>query len=982
MFKHLIILYNIFTGTNVKAIFTFFVIASSFYLNTVFASDKNIQSDKVKASHSYGRLMEQAHPTPMQFKKQDIEIPLAGKSSLPVFLNVNMTEPESDQYKMQNESSIAVNSKNPLNLISSAVDYRDESSTWVYVSTNGGQSWINKNLGRPYPGWRSSNDPSVAFDPDGVGYLVYGGFGIIDKTTNLFFGENGVFIARTTDEGNTWTAHIPVIIHMGPQTPDSNFEDKYYISVDNSPSSLYYKNLYIPWKRVVLRDSSTQIVISKSTDKGSTWSVPVNVSSRVTGSSEDTTFGQSFPICVTGPNGEVYVVWNHGIAHGVGFAKSIDGGGTFSEPRIIKNYNIFGQTKDISSVDTIPEYRHTVKGKVRAEAYPSITCDTTNGPGRGTIYLCWSADNPPNVYFSKSTDDGDTWSNSKIVHSDTTNDQFWHWLALDPKNGDLAVMYLDSRNDPENINVECYVSYSSDGGETWIDRRASDFAGDLRKNPFQGNSFAGDYSGIAFYHNKIYPSWVDMRAAESNLFDSDVYTALINTQMPAPVDSFKVTIIPEKPQELTLAWQYPAQRAFGQQMNPQDYHIVLFRDGIFLNEVSSQNLTYQDNNLTPYQKYDYSIIVVSEQDSSLSRSAGAFAGGSRLPSPPEIISIKGSQTNDVTLDVKLPSFREDNVVPLVNLSNVALYRDSAFIKEISFSTTDTGRTVQINDIPAEKGYYNYFVKALDSGNPPNESRPSNEMNVFTGVIENKLTENFDGVFGRYRNIGGWGVNFSFYHSSPNSFTESPVGNYLSKQNYTLDLYPTSSDSLGNLVIEFWHAAIVHKSDTAFIEVSFDDGTNWSSLAKYNQTDYPAWNDKVLNNQDWKYEKFDLSKDHADTAIFRFRLKSNSFREDDGWYIDDIKINGTPSSVQDEVTNQNLIVYPNPSDRFLIVREIENINIKEIRVISAIGIKFNIQYTLKDSEAMLDVSALSNGIFMIEVETKDNQIYYEKFIVCR
>ena len=28
-----------------------------------------------------------------------------------------------------------------------------------------------------FPEWRSTNDPSVAFDSDGVGYLVYGGFG-------------------------------------------------------------------------------------------------------------------------------------------------------------------------------------------------------------------------------------------------------------------------------------------------------------------------------------------------------------------------------------------------------------------------------------------------------------------------------------------------------------------------------------------------------------------------------------------------------------------------------------------------------------------------------------------------------------------------------------------------------------------------------------------------------------------------------------
>jgi hypothetical protein len=82
---------------------------------------------------------------------------------------------------MQNESSISVNPLNPKILIASAVDYRAESSTWVYVSSDGGITWKNFNLGKPFPTWRSSNDPSVMFDAEGVGYLVYGGFGSLES---------------------------------------------------------------------------------------------------------------------------------------------------------------------------------------------------------------------------------------------------------------------------------------------------------------------------------------------------------------------------------------------------------------------------------------------------------------------------------------------------------------------------------------------------------------------------------------------------------------------------------------------------------------------------------------------------------------------------------------------------------------------------------------------------------------------------------
>ncbi len=931
---------------------------------------------------AFQMLMEQSHPAPAQYFKKQYDITLSGKSSLPIFLNVNITDPETGVYKMQNESSIAVNPKNPENLIGSAVDYRDSSATWVYISHDGGKTWINKDLGRPFPGWTSSNDPSVAFDPEGNGYLVYGGFGIIGDSSGLMVGENGVFIARSSDEGNTWTAHIPVMLHRGNQTLDSTFEDKYYISIDNSPSSPYYKTLYIPWKRVTPRDSATQIVLSKSTDKGNTWSTPVNVSSRITGSSEDTTFGQSFPLVATGPEGEVYVVWNHGIEHGIGFSKSTDGGLTFTEPRIIERYKIFGETKNISTVDSLPVYRHIVKGKVRAEAYPVIVCDTTNGPNRGTLYLCWAADNPPNVYFAKSNDGGDSWSEPVFVSSDTTNDQFWPWLSLDPKIGDLAVMYLDSRNDPANILVECYVSYSSDGGNKWTDRRVADFAGDLRNNPFQGNSFAGDYSGNAFYDGKIYPSWIDMRAAETNIFDSDVYTALINTRMPAPVDSFKAVIIPDKLSNLNLSWWYLGKRAFGQIMNSSDYSFVLLRNNVFLTKLDGNSDSFLDTNLIPHEHYTYSICAVSVQDSSAIRKISAYAGGSREPASPEIISYRGSETNDVTLDVKMPSFRSDSVVPLVNLSRAALYRDSSFIKYIELNTSDTGKVISISDKPDTQGYYSYFVSVLDSESPANESEPSNVVNFFTGKINESLSENFDSTLPHYRNVGNWGVTSEFYHSSPYSFTESPYSDYKSKQNYIFDLFPVVSDSLNKIKLKFFHAAIVHRSDTAFLELSYDMGNSWTVLKTFNESDYHSWADGVLNYLDWKYEVFDLSNNKKDTVIFRFRLQTNVLTNDIGWFIDDIKINCGVTGVDEMEQNSQIMLFPNPAKNYINVSFIEQLSGDVyIKIYSVLGNEieaFKVNYGQRNK--IIDLSGYLSGIYFLQI-IKDNGVETTlKFII--
>ena len=187
---------------------------------------------------------------------------------------------------------------------------------------------------------------------------------------------------------------------------------------------------------------------------------------------------------------------------------------------------------------------------MRAEAYPAIVTDIYRDDRKGFLYLCWAADSVPNIYFSRSTDGGDNWSEPIIVHSDLTNDQFWPWIAIDPKNGDLAIMYLDSRDDPNNIMCNCYVSYSNDGGLSWVDKMASDISSDLRLNPFSGNAFAGDYNGCAFYDGIVYPSWVDMRNAKANIFDSEVFTAYINVKAPMPVENFASKIIPDKPTEV------------------------------------------------------------------------------------------------------------------------------------------------------------------------------------------------------------------------------------------------------------------------------------------------------------------------------------------------------------------------------------------------------------------------------------------------
>ena len=936
-----------------------------------------------KAKAAFMRYMKSAHPLPEEVRKPTNEnVLFSNKATLPNFLNINATmdEAESDPNKMQNESSIAVNPKNPKNLIASAVDYRAQSSTWVYVSSDGGLNWKNLNLGKPYPEWRSTNDPSVYFDNEGIGYLCYGGFGDVLSSDAGLVGENGVFIAKTTDEGKTWKAHIPVIIHLGTQTMDSTFEDKYYVQVDNSQASPFYRNVYVPWKRVTPRDSATQIVLSKSVDFGETWSKPVNISHRVSGSSEDTTFGQSFPLASTGPDGQVYIIWNHGIEHGIGFSKSLDGGASFTEPRIIQRYNIFGETKMLAGQG----YRHVVKGTVRAEAYPVIITDITNGANRGNLYLSWSADNYPNVYFSKSIDEGQSWSSPVIVHSDTTNDQFWHWMSIDPLTGDLAIMYLDSRNDTNNIMIDCYVSYSSNGGDTWIDKRVSDINSDIRLNPFANRAFAGDYSGNAFYDGIIYPSWVDMRNAVTNISDSDILTAVVNTRAPAPPDNFVSNFEPLNPLELDLSWIPPTKRAFDQPLNPADFVHKLVRDNVVIATLDGSTDKFSDKNITAFEKYEYEIYAVAGRDSSITRKISAYPGGSKQPDIPLITFSKGYLDRQVELKIKLPSFRSDKITPLANLQKLMLFRSEVLAQESTLNPQDTGKTISIFDTPDEIGFYSYNAKVNDyfqALDIETESNFSPEVVLYTGNYPESLFENFDNPkLPKYYISGRWKATDEIAVSSSNSLSNAPYSKYNMEQFDTLVFIPVAMPEGEDLYMTFMQICSLYPDDTASIEISYDNLQTWEPLANYNRDMFGPWLDNDLNENDWRFERHTIPyRDNSEGVFVRLRFGSNRIRQADGWYIDDVVIGTKAVTVNNDVYANNVKIFPNPvRDNLKLVSSLNGIT--GIKIFDLNGILCLDYKAANSTEVSLNLTDFSAGAYFVEVLSDSGRLLRKMIII--
>jgi hypothetical protein len=914
--------------------------------------------------NEHQRHMERAHPTPdPAYRSERVQVvaPFLLEPEYPSsFLNVNMIIEENDPLPVQNESSIAIDPTNPLRLIAAAVDYRNNSSRHVYWSADGGKTWKNQDLGQVYTGWQSSNDPSVAFSHDGRGYLCYGGF---NRASNQS-GQNGVFLAITTDGGATWPLkHIPVIEHTLPQTADSAFEDKYYVHVDTATASPHRGNLYIPWKRVINRDSSTQIVIARSTDKGLTWRPPVNVSERFASTSEDTTFGQSFPLARTGPDGSVHVVWNSGTERAIRYARSTDAGLTFTAPRILHTYNTFGTASTIAQ-----QTNHRVKGTVRAECYPSLAVDCTNGPRRGWMYLCWAADKVPNIYFSRSTDGGTTWSTPAIAQSDTTNDQFWPWLTVDPTNGDVAIMYFDSRDDAENLLVHCYVSLSTDGGSTWVDRRVGDDNNDLRNNPFAGRAFAGDYNGCDMRSGIIYPSWVDMRNTDANVADNDAYTAILNVRAPSGPTEFTALTIPETPTSIRLEWSAVVTRAFGQAIAPSTLTYVLLRDGVRIDTVDAATLTYIDQNLTPFTKYAYTLhAVIDGTLESGPRHATAYAGGARQPQAPEIISVRGTEGGHAILEVRLPSRRADGVTPLVNLSLLEIHANGTLVKSENLTPADSGSIRIVDVIMSSNGWSHFSARVGDASTPMNRSEFSDTVTSFVGPYS-YYTERFDTLPRVWRIRGDWARTEQFAYSPSGALTESPNGSYKSVARDTVLLYPVRA--IGPSVqMSFWHAAFVDPGDTVFVEASTSKGTTWSTLGAWNSSSVARWADTTKGSDAWRFERLAIPASAGDTVMIRLRMRSNATRQSDGWYIDDISFS-EPSSVSESADEgAAFIARPNPNAGVFVLAADHDVTVRSIECYTTLGEKVHCRIVHEGAGWTITIPDAPTGAYICVVNTE-------------
>ena len=238
------------------------------------------------------------------------------------------------------------------------------------------------------------------------------------------------------------------------------------------------------------------------------------------------------------PNGNAVIVyWNFGIASRPGpridASISTDGGVTFGSPK---------------TVAMTTEY---VEPSVRSGTWsPSTVADRTNG-NIFVVYQTKFAGNPK-IAFVKSTDGGNTWSSPLAISDNPAGSGVFNpAVNVSPDGQRVTVIYYDHRDNPgSNVLVNLYLAQSFDGGATWQPSiRVSSETTDASLSPLTSQGYMlGDYQAIAESPNENVPAvpvWIDSRTGNPDPFAARVTIApLTPTPTPTPTATPAFTPVP------------------------------------------------------------------------------------------------------------------------------------------------------------------------------------------------------------------------------------------------------------------------------------------------------------------------------------------------------------------------------------------------------------------------------------------------------
>lgn len=272
--------------------------------------------------------------------------------------------------------------------------------------------------------------------------------------------------------------------------------------------------------------------------------------------------------------------------------------------------------------------------------------------------------------------------------------------------------------------------------------------------------------------------------------------------------------------------------------------------------------------------------------------------------------------------------------------------------------------------------------------PPGSTPPGEFFQFFVAPIifaDSAMNMN------NWSSTGGWNTTPQKYFSAPYSFTDSPGGNYPSNSNAALT-YNSNINLIGQYIgaaLEFYSQwAIEDDWDYGQLQLSTNNGISWTpleglytnpgSLNNSQPTGEPLYDGFKLT---WVKESIDLSQYIGNNIKLRYLFKSDSYIEEDGWYIDDILVvayEGTPTNitgidvVEEYYLQQN---YPNPFNPSTKIKyQIPETGFVSLKVFDVLGNEVadlvNENKPTGSYEVTFDASNLPTGVYFYTLSVSD------------
>jgi hypothetical protein len=242
-----------------------------------------------------------------------------------------------------------------------------------------------------------------------------------------------------------------------------------WLEIDNSTSSRHSGTLYISGTQFDYSLAKTQISVSSSSDGGSTWAMvkvaPVQVEPQVDQFSRlvianDGTIYVVWQRCVEGgePNLDC-----GGTKAKILLSNSTDGGSTWSKPAQVATVTLAPDSCHCASFGNLPNTKEPVYN------IPVIAIDSSTGSYAGSLYVVlynWTG-KQMRVEMVTSRNRGKSWEKPvAIAPASATHDQFFPAVSVS-SSGVVGVSWLDRRNDPSNLSYQPFAAISMNGGVTF-----------------------------------------------------------------------------------------------------------------------------------------------------------------------------------------------------------------------------------------------------------------------------------------------------------------------------------------------------------------------------------------------------------------------------------------------------------------------------------------------------------------------------------